>query len=187
LPWRIILVGQENRIEAIQNLPDVHFFFFPLLPTPLPKRGYDAVSAVADEVWQYHTGGNLTIFDKDNDTMKDRSRIAEVLAAKHRRLLRLPCTAGGNQAKLNVYRIRNRGRGVEAGQAHVFPFSCSEHRVRGRTKWKVPPPAIGRSSTYHSIRGVPWRCRVNVRVLFPSSKLVLFFEVSSSALLFSHL
>ena len=80
-------------------------------------------------------------------------------------------------------------KGVAAGhaydvQAHAFPFSCSEHRVRGRTKRKVSPPAIGRSSTSHSIRGVPWRCRVscrvNVRVLFPFSKLVLFFEVSSS-------
>ena len=25
LPWRIILVGQENQIEATQNLPDVCF------------------------------------------------------------------------------------------------------------------------------------------------------------------
>ena len=118
MPWRIILVGQENRIEAI------------LLPTPPPKRGYDAVSAVADEVWQYHTGGNLTIFDKDNDTMKDQSRMAEVLAAG--RLLRLPCTAGGNQAKLNVYRIQNRGRGVEAGHAHgcmTFKHMLSHFRA----------------------------------------------------------
>ena len=89
------------------NLPDVRFLFLPLLPTPLPKRGYNAVSAVADEVWQYRTGGNLTIFDRDHDAMKDRSRVAEVLVAKHRRSLWLPCTAGGNQAKLNVYRIRN--------------------------------------------------------------------------------
>ena len=68
-----------------------------LLPTPPPKREYIAVSAVADEVWQHRTGGNLTIFDKDH-----RSRTAEVLAAKHRGSLRLPCTAGGSQAKLNV-------------------------------------------------------------------------------------
>ena len=41
----------------------------PLLPTPAPKRGYNAVSVVAvsvvaEEVWQYRTGGNLTIFAK---------------------------------------------------------------------------------------------------------------------------
>ena len=59
---------------------------------PAQKREYNAVSAVADEVWQYHTGGNLIIFDKDRDTMET----AEVLIAKHRRSLRLPCTAGGN-------------------------------------------------------------------------------------------
>ena len=59
---------------------------------PAQKREYNAVSAVADKVWQYRTGGNLTIFDKDRDTMET----AEVLAAKHRRSLRLPCTAGGN-------------------------------------------------------------------------------------------
>jgi len=46
----------------------------------------------------YSIGGNLTIFDKDQ---ADR----EVLTAKHRRSLRLLCIAGGNQAKLNVYRI----------------------------------------------------------------------------------
>ena len=47
--------------------------------------------------------GNLTMFDKDHDTKKDRSRTAEVLATKYRRSLRLPCTAGG---KLNVCQIR---------------------------------------------------------------------------------
>ena len=94
-------------------------YSFSLLPTPPPKRKYNAVFIVADEVWQYHTGGNLTIFDKDHDAMEDRSRTAEVLAAKCRRSLQLPCTAGGNQAKLNVYRIRNlRKGGAEAGHAH---------------------------------------------------------------------
>ena len=88
----IILLARGSRIEAIQNLPDVRFLFLPLLPTPTQKREYNAVSAVADEVWQYRTGGNLTIFDKDRDTMET----AEVLAARHRRSLRLPCTAGGN-------------------------------------------------------------------------------------------
>ena len=79
--------------------------------TPLPKRKYNAVSIVADEVWQYHTDGNLIIFDKDHDAIEDRSRTVEVLAAKRRRWLQLLCTAGGNQAKLNVYRIRNLRKG----------------------------------------------------------------------------
>jgi len=36
----------------------------------------NAVSAVADEVWQNRTGGNLTIFDKDRDTMEtDREQL----------------------------------------------------------------------------------------------------------------
>ena len=61
----IILVGQENRIEATQNLPDVRFLFLPLLPTRPPKHEYNAVSPVANEVWKYRTGGNLTISDKD--------------------------------------------------------------------------------------------------------------------------
>jgi len=35
-----------------------------------------SVSAVADEVWQYRTGGNLTIFDKDRDIMEtDREQL----------------------------------------------------------------------------------------------------------------
>ena len=98
----IILVGQENRIEATQNLPDVRFLFLPLLPTPPPKREYNAVSAVANEIWKYRTGGNLMMFDEDHDTVEDRSRTTEVLAAKHRRSLQLLCAAGGNLAKLNV-------------------------------------------------------------------------------------
>ena len=48
----------------------------PLWP---PKREYNAVPAIAGEIWQYRTGGKLTIFDKDHDT----AEIAKVLAAKH--------------------------------------------------------------------------------------------------------
>jgi len=40
----------------------------------------------------------------------DREQL-KVLAAKHRRSLRLPCTAVGNQAKLNACRIRNLRKG----------------------------------------------------------------------------
>jgi len=71
------------------NLPDVRFLdirflFLSLLTMPPLKREYNTVSAIADEIWQYRTGGNLTIFDKDYDTVEEgRSRTAEVLAAKH--------------------------------------------------------------------------------------------------------
>ena len=54
--------------------------------------------AIADEIWQYRTGGNLTIFDKDHDT----AEIAKVLAAKHTASLQLLCTVGGNQARLDA-------------------------------------------------------------------------------------
>jgi len=70
---------------------------------PPPKREYNAVSAIADEIWQYRTGGNLTIFDKVHDTAEEgRSRTAEVLAAKHTASLQLLCTVGGNQARLDA-------------------------------------------------------------------------------------
>ena len=75
--------------------------------------------AIADEIWQYHTGGNLTIFDKDYDTVE----IAKVLAAKHTASLQLLCTVGGNQARLDartefeILELSPKG-GVEAGHAH---------------------------------------------------------------------
>ena len=87
------MVGQENQIE------DIHFLFSPFLPTPPlwpPKREYNAVSAIADEIWQYRTGGNLTIFDKDHDT----AEIAKVLVATAS--LQLLRTVGGNQVRLDA-------------------------------------------------------------------------------------
>jgi len=100
LPWRFA-VGQENQIE------DVRFLFSPLTTPPLwpPKRKYNAVSSIADEIWQYRTGGNLTIFDKDHDTAEEagrKSARSKVLAAKHTASLQLLCIAGGNQAKLDT-------------------------------------------------------------------------------------
>jgi hypothetical protein len=59
----------------------------------LPKREYSA------QICYYRRGGNLTIFDKDNDTVKRKQ--LEVLTAKHGRSLRLLCTVSGDQAKLN--------------------------------------------------------------------------------------
>ena len=78
---------------------NIRFLILSPLPMPLLKREYNAVSAIADEIWQYRMGGNLTIFDKDHDTVEDRSRTAEVLAAKHTASLQLLCTVGGNQAR----------------------------------------------------------------------------------------
>jgi len=72
-PWlagRIALVGRENQIEddASSSPP-------PLWP---PKREYNAVSTIADEIWQYRTGGNLTIFDKDHGTAEEgRSQVRQ--------------------------------------------------------------------------------------------------------------
>ena len=43
-------------------------------------------------------GGNLTIFDKDHDTVE----IAKVFAAKHTASLQLLCTVGGNRARLDA-------------------------------------------------------------------------------------
>ena len=55
---------------------------------------------MADEVWQYRTGGNLTIFNKDRDSAEEADREQlQVLAAKHTALLQLLCAAGGNQAR----------------------------------------------------------------------------------------
>jgi len=73
LPWRFA-VGQENQIK------DVRFLFSPLTTPPLwpPKREYNAVSSIADEIWQYRTGGNLTIFNKDHDTAEEgRSQVRQ--------------------------------------------------------------------------------------------------------------
>ena len=65
LPWRIILVGQENQIEATQNLPDVCFLDIrSLFCLYLCQRKYNAVSAIAGEIWRYRTGGNPMILTK---------------------------------------------------------------------------------------------------------------------------
>jgi hypothetical protein len=52
----------------------VFLSFLPMIP---PEREYNTISAIADEIWQYRTGGNLTIFNKDHDTAEEgRSRTA---------------------------------------------------------------------------------------------------------------
>ena len=40
----------------------------------LPPPKYNAASAIADEIWQYCTGRNLMIFDKDHDTAEEADR-----------------------------------------------------------------------------------------------------------------
>ena len=95
LPWGIALVGQGNQIG------DIRFLFSPFLPMSLlwpPKHKYNAVSAIADGIWQYRTGGNLAIFDKNHDT----AEIAKVLAVKHTASLQLLCAVGGGQARLDA-------------------------------------------------------------------------------------
>ena len=75
--------------------------YAPFLPTPPlwpPKREYNAVPAITGEIWQYRTGGKLTIFNKDHDT----AEIAKVLVAKYTASLQLLRTVGGNQARLDA-------------------------------------------------------------------------------------
>ena len=79
---RTLLVALENRVGwPGDQIKDVRFLFSPFLPTPPlwpQKREYNAVSAIADEIWQYRTGGNLTMFDKDQTLQrKARSQVRQ--------------------------------------------------------------------------------------------------------------
>ena len=69
----VALGNRLSRPGELNSSEDVRFLFSPLTTPPLwlPKREYNAVSAVADEIWQYRTGENLTIFDKDHDTAEE--------------------------------------------------------------------------------------------------------------------
>ena len=71
---------------------------FSLLPMPPLNANITLSLAIADEIWQYRMGGNLTVFDKDYDA----AEIAKVLTAKHTASLQLLCTVGGNQARLDA-------------------------------------------------------------------------------------
>jgi len=75
LPWRIALVGQENQTE------DVRFFLFPLTTPPVvaaKTRVQRCLCREVDGIWQYRTGGNLTIFDKDHDIAEEgRSQVRQ--------------------------------------------------------------------------------------------------------------
>ena len=75
MPWRTALVGRENQIE------DVRFFLSPLTTPPVvaaKTRVQRCLCREVDGIWQYHTGGNLTIFDKDHDTAEEgRSQVRQ--------------------------------------------------------------------------------------------------------------
>ena len=93
------MVGQGNQIE------DVHFLFFPLTTPPLwpPKHEYNAVSAITGEIWQYRTGGNLTIFDKGHDTAEEgRSRTASGSCSQAYGFATMTSTVGGSQVRLDA-------------------------------------------------------------------------------------
>jgi len=77
LPRRIALVG---RIK-LKTYEDVRRRTLPLLPTTPPSvvaaktRIQRCLCRKVDEIWQYRTGENLTIFNKDHDTAEEgRSR-----------------------------------------------------------------------------------------------------------------
>ena len=78
MSWRIAPVGQEIRIKAIKELPNICFLFSPfLLIPPLwpPKLEYNAVSAEKSiKFGNIIQGKNLTIFDKDHNTVKLRRK-----------------------------------------------------------------------------------------------------------------
>jgi len=89
LPWRIALVGQENQIE------DVRFFLSPLTTPPVvaaKTRVQRCLCREVDGIWQYRTGGNLTIFDKDSDT-----------AEKGRSLSACSCSQAYSFATITMY------------------------------------------------------------------------------------
>jgi len=78
----------------------------PLWP---PKREYNAVSAVTDEIWQYRTVETsrylikITILWRKANRKSARSK---VLVAKHTASLQLLCIAGGNESEIGcAYRI----------------------------------------------------------------------------------
>ena len=86
-----------QRLVEVSSFPPAYTYAYVVDLQQLLKREYSA------QIWYYRTGGNLTVFDKDDDTV-ERGQL-EVLTAKHGRSLRLLCTVGGNQARLGACRI----------------------------------------------------------------------------------
>ena len=120
---RIILVGQENQIEATQNLPDVCFLDIrSLFCLPLPTQIQRCLCKCR---WNLAIsyGVNPTILRKITTLLKADCEQLQVLAAKHTASLQLLCAAGGNQARsdarteFKILEPSPKG-GVEAGRAH---------------------------------------------------------------------
>src|SRR6266702_6495241 len=64
------------------------------------QRKYNVASAIAGEIWQYCTGGNLTILTKVTTLLRKADcEQLQVLAAKYTASLQLLCAIGGNQAR----------------------------------------------------------------------------------------
>ena len=70
LPWRIALVGQENQIEDDASFPPLNYASIVSAKTRIQR----CLCREVDEIWQYRTGGNLPIFDKDHDTAEGRQK-----------------------------------------------------------------------------------------------------------------
>jgi len=62
-------------------MEDVRFFLSPLTAPPVvaaKTRVQRCLCREVDGIWQYRTGGNLTIFDKDHDTTEEcRSQVRQ--------------------------------------------------------------------------------------------------------------
>ena len=110
-PW----LARRIKFFRRRTLPLLLLTTPPLWP---PKREYNAVSAIAYEIWQYRTGGNLTIFDKDHDTAEEgRLRTASG-----------SCSQAYGFATITVYSWWHSG---EVGFS-VF--------IIARKAWRVPSP-----------------------------------------------
>ena len=112
LPWRLVLVGQGSRIEAIQNLPNVRF----LSPSFAHASAKTLIQQKFGNIVRVETSRYLT---KIMTLRKKADR-------KQRRSLRLLCTAGGNQMKLKCIEFETYGGGLEAGHAHGCSLDSSQ-------------------------------------------------------------
>ena len=88
LPWRFALVGQGNQVE------NVRFLFSPFSPLTMPPlwRIQHCLCREVDEIWQYRTGGNLTIFDKDHDTAGSRRFLQPSIRLRYNYYVQLVAT-----------------------------------------------------------------------------------------------
>jgi hypothetical protein len=56
-----------------------------------------------DEIWQYRTGGNLTIFDKDHDTAGSRGFLQPSIRLRYNYYVQLVATKRGRMRVPNVH------------------------------------------------------------------------------------